>query len=200
MATTGPYAIGIRAARSDSSHDKQRKAATMMRTEQELRGSSMSTKILAPKLADFSVTTVEKLRFADTDRLGHITNTVFAVCCQNARMELLCDPKRVPIPHNTQFVIAKLVLEFRAEMHWPGTVEIGTRVERVGQSSATLAQALFVDEGCVATAESVVALMDMTTRRPTLLPSETTDALRAIRALNGSRVPVKAPSYGFLRT
>ena len=144
----------------------------------------MSTKSVAPRLADFSVTTVEKLRFADTDRQGHITNTVFAVCCQNARMELLCDPKRVPIPRDTQFVIAKLVLEFRAEMHWPGTVEVGTRVERVGRSSATLAQALFVDEGCAATAESIVALMNTTTRRSMPLPNETAEALRAIARPN----------------
>jgi acyl-CoA thioesterase FadM len=46
------------------------------------------------------------VRFADTDRLGHITNSVFAECCQNARMEFLCDPHRVPVPLNTQFVIA----------------------------------------------------------------------------------------------
>jgi acyl-CoA thioester hydrolase len=142
----------------------------------------MSTRSLDPKLADFPVTSVEKLRYADTDLQGHITNTVFAVCCQNARMELLYDPKRVPIPRNTQFVIARLVLEFRAEMHWPGTVEIGTRVDRVGWSSATLTQALFVNEACVATAESVVALMDTTTRRSMQLPYETAEALRAIAA------------------
>jgi acyl-CoA thioester hydrolase len=156
----------------------------MMRIEQELRDSGMSTKIPAPRLVDFSVTTVEKLRFADTDLQGHITNTVFAVCCQNARMELLCDPKRVPIPRNTLFVIAKLVLEFRSEMHWPGTVEIGTRVERVGRSSVTLAQGLFMDQRCVAIAESVVALMDTTTRRSALLPEATAEALRAIARPN----------------
>lgn len=159
-----------------TSHDgEQREAAAMMRTEQEFGDSSMSTKILAPRLADYPVTTVEKLRLADTDRLGHITNAVFAVCCQNARMELLRDPKRVPIPHNTQFVIAKLVLESRAEMHWPGTVEIGTCAERVGRSSATLAQALFVDQRCVAVSESVVALMDTKTRRSMLLPHDATE-------------------------
>ncbi len=124
--------------------------------------------------------TVEKLRFADTDRNGHITNTVFAVCCQNARMELLCDPKRVPIPRNTQFVIARLVLEFRAEMHWPGSVTVGTRVERVGRSSVTLAQGLFMEERCVAIAEFVVALMDATTRRSMRLPCETAEALRCL--------------------
>jgi acyl-CoA thioester hydrolase len=149
----------------------------------------MLTKTLAPSLADFPITTIEKLRFADTDRHGHITNTVFAVCCQNARMELLCDPRRVPIPRNTQFVIARLVLEFRAEMHWPGMVEIGTRVERVGRSSVTLAQALFMAERCVATAESVVALMDTTTRRSALLPEETANALRSMARPNSGCVP-----------
>jgi acyl-CoA thioester hydrolase len=170
----------------------------MMRTERELRNSSIS-KPLTPRLVDFPMATVEKLRFADTDRHGHITNTVFDVCCQNARMELLCDPRRVPIPPNTQFVIARLVLEFRAEMHWPGTVEIGTRVERVGRSAVTLAQALFVHEACVATAESVVALMDMTTRRSALLPEETAEALRAIGWPNSDRVPDAAAAVGVLR-
>jgi acyl-CoA thioester hydrolase len=159
----------------------------------------MSMKSLVPQPADFPTTTVEKLRFADTDRQGHITNSVFAVCCQNARIELLCDPRRVPIPRNTQFVIARLVLEFRAEMHWPGTVEIGTRVERVGRSSATLAQALFVHEACVATAESIVALMDMTTRRPALLPEETAEALRAIGWPNSGRVVAAAAAVSALR-
>jgi acyl-CoA thioester hydrolase len=151
-----------------------------MRAELEFRDLSASMRLLTPRLADFPVTTIEKLRFADTDRHGHITNSVFAVCCQNARMELLCDPKRVPIPLNTQFVIAKLVLEFRAEMHWPGFVEIGTRIERVGRSSVTLAQGLFVNDCCVATAQSIVALMHMTTRRSVLLTREALEALRAI--------------------
>jgi acyl-CoA thioester hydrolase len=150
-----------------------------IKVEAPMRPNAHVPRSLDPKLADFPVTSVEKLRYADTDLQGHITNTVFAVCCQNARMELLCDPQRVPIPLNTQFVIARLVLEFRAEMRWPGTVEVGTRVERVGRSSATLAQALFVRERCVALAESIVALMDTTSRRPAHLPAETIEPLRA---------------------
>jgi len=150
----------------------------MTSTERILLGGSPATGVLTPKLADFPITTIEKLRFADTDRNGHITNTVFAVCCQNARMELLCDSERVPIPCNSQFVIAKLLLEFRAEMHWPGTVEVGTCVERIGRSSVNLAQALFVRDCCVAVAESVVALIGTMTRRPIVLPPETAHALR----------------------
>jgi acyl-CoA thioester hydrolase len=143
----------------------------------------------SPTLADFPVRTIEKLRFADTDRNGHITNSVFAVCCQNARMELLCDPARVPTPVNTQFVTARLLLEFRAEMHWPGTVVIGTRVERIGQSSVILMQGLFMNERCVAVAESVVVLTDGASRRSTLLPDATTQALRRFLRTNSAILP-----------
>jgi acyl-CoA thioester hydrolase len=140
---------------------------------------------LTPRmLADYPIRTSEKLRFADTDRNGHITNSVFAVCCQNARMELLCDPRRVPVPSNTRFVVARLLLEFRAEMHWPGTVDIGTRIDRIGRSSVTLTQALFVGDDCVATSQSVVVLIDAGTRRSTCLPAETTSALHEMAALN----------------
>ena len=139
-----------------------------------------------PVLADFPLVSLEKLRFADTDRYGHITNTVFAVCCQNARMELLCDPEKVPLERNTQFVIAKLTLEFRAEMHWPGMVSIGTRIARIGRTSLTLLQALFMDDRCVAIAQSVVALMDTTTRRATLIPPRTAEALRALALGKGT--------------
>jgi acyl-CoA thioester hydrolase len=144
-----------------------------------LRTPRMS-KLIAPTLADFPVTSLEKLRFADTDRNGHISNSVFAVCCQNARMEILCDPRRVPIPPNTQFVIAKLVLEFWFEMQWPGTVEVGTRVERLGRCSVTLAQALFLNKRCVAIAESTVALMDAATRKSIPLPPNVCEALREL--------------------
>jgi acyl-CoA thioester hydrolase len=149
-----------------------------MTMPQQVRDIAIAAKSGVPKLADFPLVTIEKLRFADTDRIGHITNSVFAVCCQNARMELLSDPHRVPLPRETQFVIAKLVLEFRAEMHWPGTVDIGTRIERVGRSSATLAQALFVEDRCVAVAGSIVALMHTRTRRAVMIPDATAEALR----------------------
>lgn len=135
-----------------------------------------------PSLADYPLRTAEKLRFADTDCNGHISNAVFAVCCQNARMELLHDPRRVPLPVDAQFVIVRLEIDFLDEMHWPGTVVVGTRCERIGRASLTLAQVLFADGSYAASARSTVALVDRATRRAIPLPPETTAALQAFRA------------------
>ena len=134
---------------------------------------------LRPSLEDYPLRTTEKLRFADTDCNGHISNAVFAVCCQNARMELLHDPRRVPVPIDGQFVIARLEIDFLGEMRWPGSVVIGSRCEHVGRTSLVIMQALFVDERCAASARSTVVLMNRTTRRAEPLPPETSRALEA---------------------
>jgi acyl-CoA thioester hydrolase len=132
-----------------------------------------------PRLEDYPLHTMEKLRFADTDCNGHISNAVFAVCCQNARMELLHDPRRIPLPIDGQFVIARLEIDFLGEMRWPGSVVIGSRCEHVGRTSLVITQALFVDERCAASARSTVVLMNRTTRRAESLPPETSRALQA---------------------
>ena len=143
-----------------------------------------------PRLEDYPLQTSEKLRFADTDSNGHISNAVFAVCCQNARMELLHDPRRIPMPINAQFVIARLEIDFLGEMHWPGQVVIGSRCDHVGRSSLLMTQALFVDGRCAANARSTVVLMDRATRRAAPLPPETALALRGFCALPNGNGPV----------
>ena len=57
-------------------------------------------------------------------------------------------------------------------MHWPGRVDIGTRVARIGRTSVGMDQALFQDGRLVARAETVIVQMDADTRRPVPL-SET---------------------------
>lgn len=107
------------------------------------------------------------LRYGDTDRQGHVNNAVFATFCETGRAAFLYDPMA---PIGTNFVIARLVLDFRSEVMWPGCVDIGTGVLSIGRSSFTLGQGLYVGEHCVATAEAVIVMIDDTTRRSTPLP------------------------------
>jgi acyl-CoA thioester hydrolase len=138
----------------------------------------MSPSPRAPRLDEFPHSIVETLRFADTDRNGHITSSVFAICCQSGRLALLSHPVRRLEPPLSQFVLASLQLDYLCELHWPGTVEVGTRVERVGRSSVTLAQALFQDGRCAALARSVAVLMDTATRRSRPIPPASSEILQ----------------------
>jgi acyl-CoA thioester hydrolase len=118
-----------------------------------------------PTLAEFPARTHDKLRYADTDRQGHVNNAVFASFLETGRVELLYDPERPLMEPGGAFVIARLALDLRAELRWPGVVEIGTRVARVGTSSVTLEQVLYQGDVCAATAETVIVHVDEATHR-----------------------------------
>jgi acyl-CoA thioester hydrolase len=122
----------------------------------------------------------DKLRFADTDMLGHVNNAAFATFCETGRVMFLYDPERPIKPPDTDFVIVRLVLDFRRELHYPGLVEIGTRVLRIGGSSFLMGQGLFKDGECAATAEGTCVLIDRTTRRPVRLSDELRERLAAL--------------------
>jgi len=131
-----------------------------------------------PRLASYPIVTTEKLRFADTDQNGHISNAVCAVLCQSARMEALSASNRIDQSPTHRFLIVQLQIAFLAELHWPGTVEIGTRFDDVGRTSVRLDQAVFIDGLCVATAQSTIVLVDAATRRPSPIPAGVADQIR----------------------
>lgn len=133
-----------------------------------------------PTLDRYAVHTHDKLRYADTDRQGHVNNAAFATFLETGRVEILYDPAAPMADDGGAFVIAKLTLEFRSEITWPGTVDIGTRVARVGRSSVVIEQALFQGERCVATAETVIVQMDEATRGSRPLSEATAARLRAL--------------------
>ena len=133
-----------------------------------------------PTLTHYPIVTMEKLRFADTDQNGHISNAVCAVLCQSARMEALSDSNRIALAPTHRFLIVELQIAFLAELHWPGTVEIGTRFENVGRTSVHLDQAVFIDGLCVATAQSTIVLIDAATRRPSPIPASVAGQIRRL--------------------
>lgn len=130
-----------------------------------------------PDLTDrsgFPHWTSEKIRFQDIDRLGHVNNVAITIYAESGRVEFLdaVMPAALAAGNGPLWVIARLDVQFRAQSHYPGTVDIGTRVVRIGNSSITLGQGLFVGDRCIATTESVVVLIDPDTARGMTLPDE----------------------------
>ncbi|MCA9954549.1 MAG: acyl-CoA thioesterase [Anaerolineales bacterium] len=126
-------------------------------------------------LEDFPFQTFDKVRYADTDRQGHVNNAAFATFLETGRVEFLYDPQSPLAAQEAAFVIANLNLNLLAEINWPGRVEIGTAVSKVGNSSIRLFQGLFQDGRLVATAETVIVQMNEETRKSHPL----TDAAKA---------------------
>ncbi|HET8728516.1 MAG TPA: thioesterase family protein [Alphaproteobacteria bacterium] len=118
--------------------------------------------------------TEERVRFADLDPLGHANNNAIGVYFETARLAFFRDLQLHEGIEDQATVVARLAIDFRAELTFPNRLEVGTRPVRLGNSSFTYVQGLFAGAACVATAETVSVLFNLKTRRSDRL----TDAQR----------------------
>lgn len=113
------------------------------------------------------------LRFSDADKLGHVNNAVFATLFEAGRLDFLYRDSRWLERPGTTFVLKTLAIDFAREMHFPATVDIGTKVVRIGKSSVGMQQAAFIGDVCYATSDSTIVLLDDATRKSTPIDDET---------------------------
>ncbi len=111
-------------------------------------------------LEDFPLKASDKIRYGDTDRQGHINNANFLTYLETGRVEFLYHPDFWKLAEGASFVIASVKLDFLKEMKWPGQIDIGTGILRIGNSSVRLHQQLFQNDVCVASAETVIVQVD----------------------------------------
>ncbi|WP_165838659.1 acyl-CoA thioesterase [Roseicella frigidaeris] len=128
-----------------------------------------------PAPARFPFWTEEKLRIADTDMNGHVNNGAIGAFCEAGRVEVMRAIAGPPESSPVRMVVARVEIDYRAEIHFPGRVRIGTAVTRLGGSSLTVEQGLFREGACFATSRAVMVMLDPATRRPAPIPA----ALRA---------------------
>lgn len=130
------------------------------------------------KRATYAHFTPVTIRFSDTDMLGHINNVAIATFFEAARCEIFYRlmreggvPKRGSGQEDIDFVLARVAIDFKRELHYPGTVDVGARFTKVGNRSVTTGYGLFIGDVCHATAEAVNVFFDLKTRSPIAPPA-----------------------------
>jgi acyl-CoA thioester hydrolase len=132
-----------------------------------------------PRPEDFPHRVSDTIRYGDLDRQNHVNNAVFSTFYETGRVFVIRNPELgLSIP-DTEWVLVRATLDFHGEMHWPGTVEIGTGIARVGRTSLTFDQALFVDRVCKSSGQTTVVLVDANTRKPRPFSDDLAARMRA---------------------
>lgn len=111
-----------------------------------------------------------QVRFNDTDALGHLNNTSYALYAEQARVEFF----RLVGQQVGGLILAHLSLNFRQQVHFGASVSVRTQVEKLGNSSITLYQEVMSDNQCAADVRSVVVLFDFKAQKSMPIP----DAMR----------------------
>ncbi|SDR84403.1 acyl-CoA thioesterase [Bradyrhizobium canariense] len=125
-----------------------------------------------PRLEDFPFRLTDNVRFGDLDPNQHVNNAVYATYFETGRVTLMKDRSYGLMPPGLAWVMVRLDMHFRAELHWPGTIELGLGLSRLGRTSVTFDQVVFSAGKCIASAQSTNVLINEQTRKPTPLTPE----------------------------
>jgi len=139
-----------------------------------------------PRLENYPLRLKDNVRFADLDVNGHVNNAVYASYFETGRVILVRDTAQGLTPAGMGWVMVRLDTHFRAELHWPGKIELGTGVLRLGRTSVTFDQVVFSEGKCIASALATTVLVDATTRKPTPLPDAVIERFQSWMMRNGS--------------
>ena len=101
---------------------------------------------------DFPHVRRERVRFRDCDSMGHVNNAVYSTYLEEARIDVVGSLEA--------FILARVELDFRAELHAGEEIETRTRVARIGTKSFDLEHEIRSGERLVAEAKSVLVAYD----------------------------------------
>ncbi|APZ99529.1 thioesterase [Sphingopyxis sp. QXT-31] len=96
-------------------------------------------------------------RFQDMDINGHLNNVAFAALFESGRVLLNREIRPwAERPENERTMVAAVEINYLAEGNFPDPVQIATGIGRLGTSSWTIVQAMFQNDRCIATCDTVV--------------------------------------------
>ena len=125
-----------------------------------------------PQLEDFPFRLTDNVRFADLDPQQHVNNAVYASYFETGRVTLIRNPVYGLMPKGLSWMLVRLAIDFKSEVRWPGTIELGLGVNRIGRTSVSYTQVVFSNGKCAASAEAVTVLVDEATRKPVMVTSD----------------------------
>ncbi len=117
-----------------------------------------------------------QVRFSDTDALGHLNNTAYALYAEQARVELFHG-----LGQKGNLILAHIALDFRRQARYGDRVHVLTWVDSIGNSSVRLYQEVYADDLVTAQVASVVVMFDYVAQRPIPVPEALRRSLEPYR-------------------
>ena len=97
-----------------------------------------------------------QMRFCDTDALGHVNNARYLESLETARLDFLS----VLGTTVRSLILANLHIDYRRQVELGDRIHVDSWVERLGNSSITIAHTLYANDERAADVTSVVVHFD----------------------------------------
>ncbi len=136
----------------------------------------------------FATWTTDVIRYNDLDPNGHVNNVAVCTFFEDGRVLFRDRHFKAQVDDVlTGFVLARYTIEYHRPLNFPGSVDVGTTIIRIGRSSYTFGQAVFRGDECVATAEVVQVRVDPESGRSMPLSDDFKALLEAVASPTAPR-------------
>ena len=115
-------------------------------------------------MSEFPFVHRERVRFSDRDELGHVNNAAYSTYLEEARIGVLGGLGN--------FILARVEIDFRAELREVDEVEVRSRLDRMGTTSFHLRHEIHGGGTLVAEARSVLVSYDYARGTSVPVPDE----------------------------
>lgn len=140
-----------------------------------------STTTAKEALAAYPVRTPITVQWGDQDSFQHVNNVVYFRWYETARMKLF---ERVGFAGGSTVgpILASTSCRYKAPIHYPDELVVGTRVIEVGSDRFTMEMAIFSPRigAIAATGEALIVSFDYTAQKKTALPVDVVTAIAAL--------------------
>ncbi len=142
-------------------------------------------------MTDFRHTTRLEVRFRDIDAFRHVNNAAFFTYIEQARIRYLIDTLAVEAIERLPLILAAVEIDFEAPILFGEQVEIGTRVDWIGNTSFSMSHLLSAgdDRHPVAEARTVLVCYDYAAERPMQVPEAWRAAFERLEGRSLEREP-----------
>ena len=116
----------------------------------------------------------ERVRFRDVDSFGHVNNAVYSTYLEQARLDALGGLGAV--------ILARVEIDFRAEVNIGEKIEVRTRCTRIGTKSIELEHEILANGRLAAESKSVLVGFDYERRASAPITDELRERLSGTRS------------------
>jgi acyl-CoA thioester hydrolase len=128
------------------------------------------------------------VHWGDMDALGHVNNARYFTYFESARFRYFRAVGLEELGEGGKLgpVLVSTSCDFRRQIRYPATLEVGARTTRLGRTSFTMDYAVFEAGAEAPSAESrgVIVWVDYAANRPLPLPEALRDRVRALDRLD----------------
>ncbi|MFC0270679.1 acyl-CoA thioesterase [Metabacillus herbersteinensis] len=122
-----------------------------------------------------------RVRFGETDALGHVNNTSYFIYLEDARVQFFEKLGYSMDSNNWQFILASTKCDFVGQAYFNQRLRTTTSVSKIGTKSFTLEHSIIDEktENIIATANAVIVYFNFETQKSEAIPETLRESLES---------------------